>query len=148
MTMLRHALAAFAVVTLAACGSDDDATTQPPVGRISLNVVESTAPRSGTIVAEFRNTSSQELQSGTWCVDGGYEQQVNGQWQAIQRTAPQACTLPMLIWTPGQVRTETVNLAQAAPQVVGNGPWTLRLTYRVTGSQTEIVRSDAFTLTP
>jgi hypothetical protein len=148
MTMLRHAFAAAALVTLAACGSDDSSSTQPASAPISLNVVQSTAPRSGAITAEFRNTSSAEVQSGTWCIDGGYEQQVNGQWQAIGRVAPQACTLPLVIWAPGQTRTETVDMAQAAPQLVGTGPWTLRLTYRVTGAANTIIRSDAFTVTP
>ena len=148
MTMLRHAFAAAALVTLAACSSDDS-STQPASAPISLNVVQATAARGSVITAEFRNTSSVEIQSGTWCIDGGYEQQVNGQWQTIGRVAPQACNLPILLWAPGQTRTETIDMAQAAPQLIGTGPWTLRLTYRVTGGSTNrVIQSDSFVVTP
>lgn len=148
MTMLRHAFAAVALVSLVACGSDDSSPTQPADAQFALNVVEATAPRSGRVVAEFRNTSNVEVQSGTWCVDGGYEQLVNGQWQAIGRTGPQVCNLPVVLWAPGQTRTETIDMAQAPPQVIGSGPWTLRLTYRVSGGTNAVIRSDAFTVTP
>ena len=151
MTRLRSALVvATAIVSLAACDTGSSSTpapTQTTPGP-SVSVDRTTVPANGQIVLAFRNTTDREVTSGTWCVDGGYQQLVGGTWQNIGRTPPQACSLPVLIWAPGQTRTETINLAQWGPQVTGSGPWTVRVTFNISDrSQSGVVTSDQFTIT-
>lgn len=152
MTRLRSALvAATAVVSLVACDTGSTTTTQPaqtaPV--LSVSVDRTTVPANGQIVLSFRNTTDREVTSGTWCVDGGFQQLVGGTWTNIGRTPPQACSLPQLIWAPSATRTENVDLARTGPQVTGPGPWTVRVTFRISDNrQSGIVTSDPFTITP
>ncbi len=144
------ALATAAALTLAACGSDSETTApgQDPAAPFSLSVASTNISRAGTLEVTLRNETGRSVESGTFCVDGGFEQRVGESWVAVTRESPRFCTLPALLWSPGLARTETVSMAEWTSNFSGSGPWTVRATYRVLdGNETVILRSAPITVT-
>ncbi|MCU0618370.1 MAG: hypothetical protein MUF40_00445 [Gemmatimonadaceae bacterium] len=149
--MLRPlALAAAALLTLTACGADSEApTTAPTVAPFSLSVGTTSVSRSSSLTVTLRNDSGRSVESGTFCVDGGFERQVGNSWEPLVRSEVRACTLPALLWSVGQSRTEIVPMDEWSATLSGTGPWTVRATYRVLdGTTTTVLRSAPITIVP
>ena len=147
--MLRSlALAVAAVVTLTACGDDSAATTAPTSAPFSLSVASTTVSLSSTLTVSLRNESGRTVESGTFCVDGGFERQVGDSWQPVVRDETRLCSLPLVLWEAGQTRTESVPMSDWSASLSGNGPWTVRATYRVfDGATPTVLRSAPITVT-
>jgi hypothetical protein len=161
MTMLRSLVAVAALFTVAACSDDDDSTTGPnPLAAFSIAVQTPTAaravPTNGSVTVTIRNITTSELNSGTFCASGGFQQQVANEWVTVTRADNQVCTLPARVWAPNEAVNETIDLGAARLGLQGSAPYTVRAFYNTTmsasrgstaGGEAMRLTSEPFTIT-